>query len=271
MLMSNTEKLLPLDDIGQDDSDLLKIVLGNLLDEKIDRPVSQDSRAVGYNSSEYEKMLLINIETSNANPDTLAKLIPELREVLAQALIFTYNSDLLVLLQEREKPVLSEELKQRITALLDKYDVSACFSDAFGGMFGIKKAYQSNKRILSLHDVYLNQPRLIQYDKFKFADMLLWVTERNKDFDYMQFVSSTIREIHEYDISNGTKLIYTLFCFITSGSSFVLTAKKMFLHKNTVAYRINRVQELFHVDLSSDDSKFELFYSCYILRLFRQV
>ncbi len=47
-----------------------------------------------------------------------------------------------------------------------------------------------------------------------------------------------------------------------------MTARKMHLHKNTVSYRIHRMRELFKLDLETIESKFDIIFSCYILRIF---
>lgn len=254
----------------QEDSELINTVLRNILDANAVKSVPISTMDRNNKPDKPKNMVLINIQIFEDRRDIMVNIIPEIKKLIPNAWIFTYGPDLLVLLQIKGEITLDEELKANITALLDKYDLSACFSDEFSDLFSISKAYNANKRILSLHDIYLSQPRLIEYNKFKIIDLILVAAEANKNFDYMQFVSNTAKKILAYDRANGTNLLYTLYCFITSGSSFVLTAKKMFVHKNTIIYRINRIQQLFNVDLSTDESKFEFFHSCVILRVFGQ-
>jgi len=101
-------------------------------------------------------------------------------------------------------------------------------------------------------------------DSYKFIDMALCAVDYEED-SLNSFVSEQINSILAYDKENGTDYFHTLHVFLQSDRSFVLAAKKLFTHKNTVAYRIGRMKELFNLDLSSGESVFPLLYSCMLV------
>ncbi len=90
---------------------------------------------------------------------------------------------------------------------------------------------------------------VFSYEKYKFFDMAM--TAANYDETALEnFVSEDVQIIRQYDRENGTDYLRTLYVFLLSDKSYVRTALKLFTHKNTITYRINRLKELFNVDLS---------------------
>lgn len=81
-------------------------------------------------------------------------------------------------------------------------------------------------------------------------------------------VESTIGPILAYDQINGTEWTTTLYEFFRAGRNSVLAAKALNTHKNTVMYRINRIEREFGLDLSLTERLFELFlgFVCHQIR-----
>ncbi|WP_406243270.1 PucR family transcriptional regulator [Tissierella carlieri] len=51
---------------------------------------------------------------------------------------------------------------------------------------------------------------------------------------------------------DGQELIITLKSFLECNQNYSLTAEKLFVHNNTVRYRINKIKNL--IDMDSEDS-----------------
>ena len=57
-----------------------------------------------------------------------------------------------------------------------------------------------------------------------------------------------------YCRENGDELLETLKVFLHSGRSKTETAKKMYVHVNTIKYRISQIQNITGVDFGNDDT-----------------
>jgi len=62
-------------------------------------------------------------------------------------------------------------------------------------------------------------------------------------------------------------LLETLQTYIISGCNISETAKKLYLHRHTITYRIKLISDLLEVDISSLDDKerFYIYFSCLLL------
>ena len=65
----------------------------------------------------------------------------------------------------------------------------------------------------------------------------------------MTLAHPAIEQIKKYDTANNTNYYLTLKTYLLTESNYQKTADKLFVHKNTVMYRIQRIEELFDLNL----------------------
>lgn len=58
-----------------------------------------------------------------------------------------------------------------------------------------------------------------------------------------------IQTLAQYDLERGTELVKTLELYLDHGGTLVSTAQALFVHRNTLLHRLERIQELCPVDL----------------------
>ncbi|MBE6032880.1 MAG: hypothetical protein E7224_06770 [Clostridiales bacterium] len=176
-----------------------------------------------------------------------------------------FYEDHLLILRFGNQPFLRKDFSvEKVEALLEPYKLSICCSDSFTELLHLPDYYKRNDRAIQLAEYTRDSSVVISYDSYKFIDMALCAVDYEED-SLNSFVSEQINSILAYDKENGTDYFHTLHVFLQSDRSFVLAAKKLFTHKNTVAYRIGRMKELFNLDLSSGESVFPLLYSCMLV------
>ena len=64
--------------------------------------------------------------------------------------------------------------------------------------------------------------------------------------------------LSDYDSKNGTQLVQTLYTYLKCSCSTTETADALFLHRNSVIYRLHRIEDLCDIDLSDTDTGFRL-------------
>lgn len=71
----------------------------------------------------------------------------------------------------------------------------------------------------------------------------------------LQLCHPAVNYLHEYDIRNSTDLLKTLTTYLISERNAIQTADLLFVHRNTIQYRINRIKELTNIDLEDPDTR----------------
>ena len=87
-------------------------------------------------------------------------------------------------------------------------------------------------------------------------DMMVNVLE-----DTVSFMHPAIFEMEQYDIQNNTQYLETLRQWLLNRMDYSATAKAMNLHRNSLYYRMQRIYDLFELDLDDMDTDVQLYLS----------
>ncbi len=68
----------------------------------------------------------------------------------------------------------------------------------------------------------------------------------------------SIKQLAEYDAENESELIPTLRAYLSCSCNTTETAKKLFLHRNTLANRLNKIKTILCVDMNDSEEIFAL-------------
>lgn len=69
--------------------------------------------------------------------------------------------------------------------------------------------------------------------------------------EILNYCNDKLRKIEEYDHAKGTFLLETILAYYMNGFSVGKTAEALFIHRNTLQYRLSKIEEL--LEMSLDD------------------
>jgi len=72
------------------------------------------------------------------------------------------------------------------------------------------------------------------------------------------FVKEKLGILIEHDKNNNTELLYTLQILFEQNSNLRQASKKLFIHHNTMRYRLDQIERLMGADLNNPETKLEL-------------
>lgn len=80
-----------------------------------------------------------------------------------------------------------------------------------------------------------------------------------------EFCHPAVHILRKYDKQHGTKLIQTLDCFLINERDYRKTAERLFVHRNTVQHRVEKIQELTGLNLEHPEIRIHLMASLAML------
>jgi DNA-binding PucR family transcriptional regulator len=90
------------------------------------------------------------------------------------------------------------------------------------------------------------------------AYRLLLSTMSDNPAELRRFYAETVEPLAAYDEQYETDLVRTLETFLEADGNVAGTAQRLFTHRHTVYYRLERVRELSGLDVSSSDGREKL-------------
>lgn len=75
------------------------------------------------------------------------------------------------------------------------------------------------------------------------------------------FYNDSLYILKKYDDKNSSELYKTLYSYLKNNHNMTKTAEDMFIHRNTLRYRLEKISDIIGIDLDKDDNSFKLYYA----------
>lgn len=117
------------------------------------------------------------------------------------------------------------------------------------GIKGLRRSFQEAEKAIRLSNV---NEHIISYHDLGVYSLLGQI----EDFDEVTlFYEETVGKLIEYDASNELQLLSTLKCYFENDEKLKQTADKLYIHVNTLKYRMKRIEQITNYNLQKSDDK----------------
>ena len=129
-----------------------------------------------------------------------------------------------------------------------------------GLAFGVSNLFRDYRAIRSAYYQALRAAFLsldfrggVPLSMFSDCSMLELLVSYREDKDAGELIHPDIAALQAHDLRYGTEYLKTLAAYLDVMCNSVAAANKLHIHKNTLLYRINKLAETFHIDLTKGD------------------
>lgn len=122
-------------------------------------------------------------------------------------------------------------------------------------MTSIKYSYRQALNLINMQRKNLFSSNIEFYDDIGIYKVLFEIGKNNAVRDY---ISDIIQDLFDYDQLNGTDYIELLRLYLEYNGSINKLAKELFVHRNTINYRINKIENIINGNLSDFNTRMEL-------------
>ncbi len=134
------------------------------------------------------------------------------------------------------------------------------------GASTISKSYTEGLRALELGKRLHPEDTLFSYEK----DMIYHIYSSNLSVESLTDIySAVLKPLDDYDRQNDASLSETLYEYIKNGQNISQTAAKLYIHRNTMLYRLQQIKQIINFDLKSTDSLYIIQTAFYIKQLLK--
>ena len=123
----------------------------------------------------------------------------------------------------------------------------------------LPKNFEMANRVYAL-GITLSKP-VLYYDELETYKLLLLVSDKKEMKDYEK---KYLGAVLEYDESNNTDYLQFIKLFLENGANVQQLANSMFVHRNTIHYKMNKIKEIAGINLGDLDDLLKLKLSLYI-------
>ena len=200
--------------------------------------------------------LLIGDKKLEAYKNTLQNLLSQHHR---DSVILKIGNRLVVVManyaKEDIKPAILK-MKEKFAYVLGKGEICMC---GVGGevknISNVHKSYKQAIKVLKLVRALSSKEDIAFYDDLGTYKLLIAIEDKEVIEAYYK---ETIEPIARYDSFNQSDLRAILESYLRHSGSVKDTAEEMFIHRNTVNYKIKKIEELLQLDLSNLDNRIKL-------------
>ncbi|MCD8149367.1 MAG: helix-turn-helix domain-containing protein [Clostridiales bacterium] len=187
----------------------------------------------------------------------------DLRELNSQNLgvALLYNTNLVMILSF-DKPLRDyAEILNSMPDFLKRQNFVCGISSRFTNISDLRKNHLDAVRALQ-YGIRLRGDRPI----YCFHDFILYeMFERVPDAELIHYIHPDIMKLRKYDEQKGTELCQTLQIYLDNNTSQAKTAEILYIHRNTVNYRLNQCMQIMETDFKERAELTVFLISLYIL------
>ena len=175
-----------------------------------------------------------------------------------QIIATTYkNGDYVLLIKDK----LNEETIMKINDFLFKMRFYMIVSNRIVDLYSINNIFIEEYKIFTLLQKTVGDYLL--YDLANFLPFLPLISYKKEEL--INFINEDIYQIFLYDQANKSEFIDTIYLYLLTNKSLNETAKRLYIHKNTITYRLEKIKELFSLDFFDYNKNINYISSIHIL------
>jgi len=196
------------------------------------------------------------VQTRDPGQKRLKEQIAEKLKALLPGTQLTFHENGIAALITPGTPSgLSDEQRGCLVDFAETEHLHIGVSNVFSGIENFASHYGQARRALDLSVRLKDGGSLFSYADYAFYDLL---GRAKKASDLTLFCHPALAQLRAYDTENNTELLRTLDIYLASDCSIKRSSERLFIHRNSLAYRLRRIFELTRLNLSDSNTRFLL-------------
>jgi sugar diacid utilization regulator len=225
-----------------------------------------NAKQVGFSFSNYYILLMVDFSV----PSKYSRY--NIRTILEDAL-FTRNSmvvedNLVFLLGFADEESANNWDRTAIQTLLSRYELYAATSRVFSDLKDVRRHFENTRHVLEHYYCGPQETRLLSAEDL---GILFVVEALMKTGGLEDFLDPKILRLMNHDEKNHTSYMETLYAYLRNSQKPLLACKELHIHRNTLDYRLSRMEEMIHVDWNNGDETFRLFLSLSVIHYTKMI
>lgn len=175
--------------------------------------------------------------------------------------LMTLRSDSVILLLKEQKNHYSNleeiitKIRKAVGERLRGITVSAGVGNMYSELIDMRKSLKEAQQALRISKLSNSQNNTYFYKDLGIYSLLLNI----KDQQVLEkFYYDVLGQLSEYDRINSTELLNTLEVYLRESSNITTASEKLFIHRNTLKYRVAKIEEIAHCDLKDSRERMKL-------------
>ncbi|WP_425446883.1 PucR family transcriptional regulator [Dethiothermospora halolimnae] len=235
-------------------------LLVDLIEDKIkDKDIAVERiKGCGYNFNKDLALLALDLSDYKNKGHRNDYLKDSIDSIFPMGKSIFYNGYILYLIYINDKFI--ETKLNKLEQFIKEEKLYVGISDTFENLLNLNLHYSQSINALKFGKRFDNS-NVFYYGNYKLHHLLSNVNDK----DLTKYCQPEVIKLRKYDNIHNTNYYETLYHYLINNKNTNLTADKLFIHRNTINYRINKIQEIIDIDFKDGEATFNILASYKIL------
>ena len=178
---------------------------------------------------------------------------------------FYYDSCFVVIMNaisEKQCEEILEPFAERLKNRMPEKQIRIGISSQVKGIRNLHTAYKRARAAVRMAEA--EDSRIIYFDRMKMYRLLYSVEDGTLLFEMSD---ELLKPLEKYDDQHDAGYIETLESFLRNGGSIKAVADELFIHRNTIQYRMGNIKKMLDCDLESAEERMKYMIACMIRKM----
>lgn len=166
-----------------------------------------------------------------------------------------HKNGIVAVIPFKEESETELELLQILEDFCHKEYIRIGVSNSFTSIENFVSHYEQAHAALELGQKLKTEELVCRYQNYQIFDMFSELKNPDK---LGRFCHPALAALRQYDHKNSSELYKTLCVFIDKGCNIKSTSESLYIHRNSLVYRLNRIREICRVDYADINTLFLL-------------
>ena len=190
--------------------------------------------------------------------DALHRLFPD-------ATVFLYGSQIKMITPVYDHSTKDSMILHDLREICTGRGLAAGVSQSTRRLVNLSSRNQQAMKALEMGMLLGGKGPLYMYDTYSIYHCLEICSSQ---INLVQLCHSAVLRLESYDRKNGTELLGSLYAYLSCNSNLSEAAAVLYVHRNTLSKRLEKINDLISVDLSDAETVFHLMFSYRIIEYY---
>lgn len=196
-------------------------------------------------------------------------VVSQLEQIFPNSCITVYKNDVVIIAKKQRHNSAPQFDLDKLMEILKLYDAYIAVGNYSKFLTSLRPIYLQTKDTIRLGRSFRKdkEERIFYYEEYSVyhtIDMCADVNSYHRG-NLVYLCHPGLISIERYDKKYGTNLRDTLYVYLTNDCNTVKASKLMYVHRNTMYYKINKIEELIGQSLEDGMLKERLLFSFHVL------
>ncbi len=188
-----------------------------------------------------------------------------LQKRFPEATTFLYGNEIKLIIHVHDQTTQDSIVLGEVAAFLTGQNLAAGVSQIAYHLRNLSTRHQQASKALKMGLLLEGAGPLFCYDSYSIYHCLELCADQ---VDLLQLCHSAAKKLESYDRKNGTELMGTLHAYLACHRNRNDAAQRLYIHRNTLSKRLEKINDLIHVDFSDAETAFHLMFSFRVLEYY---